>query len=122
MPTGFDAVLGLRWELEDYAAPFSTDGPKVFSWIRMVDGPQLPESNTLFCSVDMVLNWWQTRKLKTLVHCAEGHNRSGLVIGLVLRSMMYGFGGQEALDLIRSKRPGALSNSVFAQKVLSYPA
>jgi protein-tyrosine phosphatase len=49
----------------------------------------------------------------TLITCAMGKNRSGLVTGLVL-VRFYGLSGREAVRLIRHKRPGALTNESFA--------
>ncbi len=53
---------------------------------------------------------WQ-RGEKVLVRCQAGANRSGLIVAIVL--MKDGYSAQEAIDLIRSKRPFALSNSEF---------
>jgi protein-tyrosine phosphatase len=50
--------------------------------------------------------------------CTHGMNRSGLVTGLLLRSL--GIEGREAIDRIRMARPGALSNQHFHNMVL-YP-
>lgn len=47
-----------------------------------------------------------------LSHCGMGHNRSALLMGLIL--VYLGKSGAEAVDLIRSKRKGALYNHVFA--------
>ena len=59
---------------------------------------------------------------RVLSHCGLGLNRSALVAGSILVAM--GFEGKEAVQLIRSKRPGALFNPVFAQYLesLSGPA
>lgn len=43
--------------------------------------------------------------------CQYGMNRSGLLAGLLLCEL--GMGGGEAVSLIRSKRPGSLSNQAF---------
>jgi hypothetical protein len=43
--------------------------------------------------------------------CQHGMNRSGLLAGLLLREL--GMSGIEAVELIRAKRPGALSNLTF---------
>ena len=52
--------------------------------------------------------------------CSQGLNRSGLVTGLVLRQL--GMAGSAAVDLIRSARPGALSNHAFEGLVLGETA
>jgi hypothetical protein len=43
--------------------------------------------------------------------CQHGMNRSGLLAGLLLREL--GMSGDEVVALIRSKRPGSLSNQAF---------
>ena len=48
--------------------------------------------------------------------CTHGMNRSGLVTGLILRSL--GIGAPEAVDRIRLARPGALSNLHFRDMLL----
>ena len=52
------------------------------------------------------------------VFCQYGMNRSGLVTGLVLREL--GVGAEEAVDRIRTARPGALSNLTFLNLIHSY--
>lgn len=61
-----------------------------------------------------------TAGLKVLSHCGMGHNRCALVAGLILTYM--GLSGQEAVDLIRSKRQGALYNKAFAEYLVAQPA
>jgi protein-tyrosine phosphatase len=49
---------------------------------------------------------------RVLTHCNMGFNRSGLVAGLILKSL--GFSGDAAVTRIRERRPGALYNDRFA--------
>jgi protein-tyrosine phosphatase len=49
---------------------------------------------------------------KVLAHCGMGLNRSALVAGLVLTCL--GMKGEDAVALLREKRPGALFNENFA--------
>ena len=49
---------------------------------------------------------------KVLSHCGMGHNRSALLAGLILTYS--GMSGKEAVELIRSRRQGALYNKVYA--------
>jgi protein-tyrosine phosphatase len=49
-----------------------------------------------------------------------GFNRSALLAGLILVYM--GFEGSRAVELLRSRRPGALFNQVFADYLRSLPA
>ena len=50
--------------------------------------------------------------VKVLAHCGMGLNRSALVAGLVLTCL--GMKGEDAVVLLREKRPGALFNENFA--------
>ncbi len=47
-----------------------------------------------------------------LSHCGMGHNRSALLMGVMLTYL--GLSGEEAVTLIREKRPGALYNKIYA--------
>ena len=49
---------------------------------------------------------------KVLSHCGMGFNRSALMTGLIMTYL--GSSGTEAVEQIRSKRPGALFNENFA--------
>ena len=51
--------------------------------------------------------------LSVLVHCSKGHNRSALVVGLILIKM--GMSGKDAVRLIMEKRPEAFSNHKFRE-------
>lgn len=57
---------------------------------------------------------------RTLVSCAMGKNRSGLVTALAARELM-GLTGAEAARLVRSRRPIALTNPVFVRFLASLP-
>ncbi|HXF71698.1 MAG TPA: dual specificity protein phosphatase family protein, partial [Actinomycetota bacterium] len=46
-----------------------------------------------------------------LVHCGAGINRASLVSGRALE--WSGLRAQEAIDLLRARRPGTLSNPSF---------
>jgi protein-tyrosine phosphatase len=57
---------------------------------------------------------------RVLSHCGMGFNRSALLAGLILVYM--GMEGREAVELLRSRRPGALFNEVFADYLRDLPA
>ncbi|MFN8547202.1 MAG: dual specificity protein phosphatase [Candidatus Eisenbacteria bacterium] len=57
---------------------------------------------------------------RVLVHCRMGYNRSALVVGIALTYL--GWSGAEALSHLRSIRPGALFNEVFADYLEVLPA
>jgi protein-tyrosine phosphatase len=54
---------------------------------------------------------------RVLSHCGMGFNRSALLAGLILRYM--GMEGPEVISHLRSRRPGALFNQVFAEYLVS---
>ena len=56
---------------------------------------------------------------KVLAHCGMGFNRSALVAGLVLTYL--GMNGEDAVALLREKRPGALFNENFADYLVALP-
>ncbi len=55
---------------------------------------------------------------RVLSHCGMGFNRSALVAGLIL--LRLGVSGPEAVRRLRSCRPGALFNEVFATHLESF--
>jgi protein-tyrosine phosphatase len=57
---------------------------------------------------------------RVLVHCRMGLNRSVLVIATALTYL--GMTGEQAVALLRDRRPGALFNESFATHVLALPA
>ena len=56
---------------------------------------------------------------KVLAHCGMGFNRSALAAGLVL--IYLGMKGEDAVALLREKRPGALFNENFAAYLTALP-
>jgi hypothetical protein len=52
---------------------------------------------------------------RVLSHCGMGFNRSALVAGVILHKL--GMSGPEIIDRLRSRRPGALFNEIFASYV-----
>jgi len=117
MPTGYKKVMGLRWEAMDYVPLLGiVQGLATFVWNPLQDLPVLPDRDTLHDAVGMVLGW-HAMGWRCLIHCAEGHNRSGLIVGLTLREL--GMSGADAVALIQAKRPGALGNQVFREAVLT---
>ena len=54
---------------------------------------------------------------RVLSHCGMGFNRSALVAGLILMHM--GLSGEETVQILRQKRPGALFNERFAEYLAS---
>jgi protein tyrosine phosphatase (PTP) superfamily phosphohydrolase (DUF442 family) len=56
---------------------------------------------------------------RVLSHCGMGFNRSALVAALILHKL--GMEGPAIIEQLRSRRPGALFNEVFAQHVATLP-
>src|SRR5438093_5949585 len=54
---------------------------------------------------------------RVLSHCGMGFNRSALVAGVILNKL--GVPGPEIVERIRSRRPGALFNEVFAEYLVN---
>ena len=54
---------------------------------------------------------------KVLSHCGMGLNRSALLAGLILIEL--GMTGKNSVELLQSRRPGALYNDVFADYLRS---
>ena len=54
---------------------------------------------------------------RVLSHCGMGFNRSALVAGRIMHRL--GMPGAKVVEQLRSRRPGALFNEVFAQHILA---
>src|SRR5258707_10829548 len=54
---------------------------------------------------------------RVLSHCGMGFNRSALVAGMILVEL--GVEGPAIVERLRSRRPGALFNTVFAEHIES---
>ena len=70
----------------------------------------MPNERVLWNVAGYAYRAWQSGD-KVLVHCTMGHNRSGLMTGMILH--LDGMKGVDAVKLIQEKVPGALSNPVF---------
>jgi protein-tyrosine phosphatase len=57
---------------------------------------------------------------RVLCHCGMGHNRSALLAGLILTYL--GMTGEDAVELIRSRRRGALYNKNYAAYLQQQPS
>lgn len=52
---------------------------------------------------------------RVLSHCGMGFNRSALVAGRILHEL--GMDGPQIVERLRTRRPGALFNTVFAEHI-----
>jgi len=59
-------------------------------------------------------------KRAVLIHCSMGFNRSPLMAGVTFTHL--GLTGAQAVEQLRTKRAGALYNTVYADYLLTLPA
>jgi len=104
----WDAVIDL-----DGSAP-PLDGIALYVHWLIEDGPA-PERATLVALADLVNGPRRARK-RMLVHCAGGINRSSLLSAAAL--MRDGMSATEAIETVRSRRPGVLNNREFVRLLL----
>lgn len=106
---GVNFILDLEGGLDPRWISIFVDG---YIYWHIFDLPFLPNERDLWEYSGMAYRMWERGKT-VLVHCAKGHNRSGLVNGMILH--IGGMSGEDAVALIQSKVPGALTNSVFRE-------
>jgi hypothetical protein len=58
-------------------------------------------------------------KHRVLSHCGMGFNRSALVAGRIMHRL--GMPGEQVVQRLRERRPGALFNEVFAEHLRALP-
>ena len=104
----WDAVIDL-----DGSAP-PLDGIAFYVHWLIEDGPA-PERAILVALADLVNDLRRARK-RVLIHCAGGINRSGLLSAAAL--MRDGMSATEAIETVRSRRPGALINPEFVRLLI----
>lgn len=115
----FDVVVNMAGQGDHSYERITNDHPIIYN--NYIDDDRLGpgEMAIVMDMVDVVLNCLDEDR-KTLVRCRAGWNRSGLVVGLVLRSL--GWPAQAAIDLIREKRdPSALCNEHFVKYIYDHP-
>lgn len=102
---------GERWDavidLHGGESPL-TDVDFYVHWL-IEDGPA-PDFVMLVALADLVEDLRRAGK-RVLVHCAAGINRSGLVSAAAL--IRGGYDAEEAIDMVREARSGALNNPEF---------
>jgi protein-tyrosine phosphatase len=71
--------------------------------------------------IDELADWvWERVLGGVMVTCHAGRNRSGLIVAKVLMRL-YTLTGEEALEVLRSKRPGAIANPAFEEYLKGLP-
>lgn len=105
---GIDTVIDLEGGL-DHCIPTVPD-QILYVYFPIYD-EALPNMEKLEAVADMAARLIRSGH-RVLSHCRMGFNRSALVAGLTLCRL--GMTGPEAVQRLRSCRPGALFNEVFA--------
>ena len=99
----------------DRGVPAHTD--RILYVYLPIDDGKLPNLDRLHAVADLVA-FLMGQGHRVLSHCGMGLNRSALVAGLAL--VRQGMPAEEALALIRARRPGALYNEAFARHLLDH--
>jgi len=115
---GIDVVVDLFGSL-DPGVPIEPNSILYIYW-PIEDAAALPAIGILNVLVDAIVRLIRLGH-KVLVHCHRGKSRSGLVNALVVMQML-GITGADAVEFVRSRRPGALGNEVFTAYLRAQPA
>ena len=113
---GIDTVIDLEGGL-DHCIPTVPD-QILYVYFPIYD-EALPNLEKLEAVADLAARLIRSGH-RVLSHCRMGFNRSALVAGLTLHRL--GMSGPEAVERLRSCRPGALFNEVFAAHLESLEA
>jgi len=101
----FDVCIDLAGGIDPDAGDF-----KIYlKWT--IEDAELPDLEVLKTIASLGYDLAYKKNMKVLVHCQQCINRASLLNGVIL--WMKGMKGQEIVDYIRSKRPGALFNQNF---------
>ena len=107
----FDVCIDLAGGIDPDASDF-----KIYlKWT--IEDAGLPDSDILKIVASFGYDLAYTKKMKVLVHCEQGINRASLLNGVIL--WRKGMSGQEIVNYIRSKRPGALFNMNFVNYLVN---
>ena len=114
-PHGIDVVIDLDGGL-DACIPTETNHCLYIYFPFDDDDRMLPNATKLHAIADLGASMIREGH-RVLAHCNMGFNRSGLVAGLILKTL--GMPGQAAVTRIRERRPGALYNDRFADYLIT---
>jgi protein-tyrosine phosphatase len=107
----FDVCIDLAGGIDPDASDF-----KIYlKWT--IEDAGLPDSDILKIVASFGYDMAYKKKMKVLVHCEQGFNRASLLNGVIL--WRKGMSGQEIVNYIRSKRPGALFNMNFVNYLVN---
>lgn len=110
---GVDTVIDLEGGLDD-CIPSVPNGC-LYVYFPIYD-EELPDLHKLEAVVSLGTHLVASGH-RVLSHCGMGFNRSALVAGLILHRL--GMSGTEVVTRLRTRRPGALFNEVFAEYLRS---
>ena len=113
--SGISAVIDLDGEV-DHGIP-TVPNQMLYIYFPIYDD-DLPDLKKLHAVAKLAASLVE-RGERVLSHCGLGLNRSALVAGLTLTYL--GMSGEEAVRLLRERRPGALFNENFAAYLQSVP-
>jgi protein-tyrosine phosphatase len=111
--SGISAVIDLEGEV-DHGIP-TVPNEMLYIYFPIYDD-DLPNLEKLHAVARLAASLVEKGE-RVLSHCGLGLNRSALVAGLTLTYL--GMSGEDALRLLRQKRPGALFNENFASYLQS---
>jgi len=110
---GIDTVIDLDGDV-DHGVPTNANH---FLYIYLpIQDAEMPDLDRLHAVAKMGAELVK-RGDRVLSHCGLGLNRSALMAGLIL--MYSGMAAADAVERIKSRRPGALYNTVFANYLLT---
>ncbi len=105
---GFDTVIDLEGGFDKVLSGWNLGGSYLY-W-HIFDMPWLPNKDRLWNVAHFGFSAWEHGD-KVLIHCSMGRNRSGLIMGCILR--LIPMKGPDIVKLIQEKRPGSLTNQIF---------
>lgn len=104
----FDRIIVCCWMPDNW--PNESD--ERLYWHKFTDDIQPPSPRELEVAGRAVTAASMYKTHPTVVLCAEGRNRSGLVCAMTL-ALVEGMSGSAAIELVQAKRPGSLYNTFF---------
>ncbi|KAB2945632.1 MAG: dual specificity protein phosphatase family protein [Candidatus Methanoperedens sp.] len=107
----FDVCIDLAGGID----PDSSNFKIYLNWT--IEDARLPDLDILKLVASFGYDLAYKKKMEVLVHCEQGINRASLINGMIL--WMKGMSGEEIVNYIRSKRPGALFNQNFVNYLVN---
>jgi hypothetical protein len=112
---GIDTVLDMEGGLDE-CIPTAPNGC-LYVYFPIYD-EELPDLTKLEAIAHMGAHLIASGS-RVLSHCGMGFNRSALVAGRIMHRL--GMPGEQVVQRLRERRPGALFNEVFAEHLRSLP-